>query len=319
MPKTFTDLTRHALNGATMGTRWQALFHAPAHVDPAPIRAAMLAAVEEIDTQASTWKADSDLNRLSAAAPGTWVDLPLHLMAILARGLQIGVQSGAAFDIGLGDAVTAWGFGPDPAAEPAIRAARDRLRRPAHEVLELDVPNARARKSAPLRFDLNGIAKGYGVDRLAEVAQGHGLTDALLAIDGELHALGRQPGGQPWVVAVEAPEKHHRAPLSILELTDASVATSGDYRHWITVNGRDLSHTMDPARGMPLVDAPASATVLARDCASADAWATAMMVLGERRGLDLARRLDLSVLLLIRTPGGVRQAGTGVFATPAAA
>jgi thiamine biosynthesis lipoprotein len=317
MPKTFTDLTRHALNGATMGTRWQALFHAPASRDVASVKAAMAAAVDQIDRQMSTWQAESDVNRLSAAAPGVWVDLPAHLMAVLARGVQVGAQSGGAFDLGLGDAVTAWGFGPLPADEAAIRAARDRPRRPAYQVLELDVPNQRARKQAPLQIDLNGIAKGYGVDRLAEVALSFGVTDALLAIDGELRALGHQPDGRPWPVAVEAPELGIRSIHSVLELTDAAVATSGDYRHWVTVGQRHLSHTMDPSRGLPLPRPPSSVTVIAEDCCSADAWATAYMVLGETAGVDLANRLNHSVLFLTRDRA--QGTGTGVFAAERAA
>jgi FAD:protein FMN transferase len=317
MPKTFTDRTRNALNGPVMGTRWQALFHAAPGREVGAVRAAMAAAVEEVDAQMSVWKDGSDLNRLSAAPPGEWTPLPLHLMAVLARGLQIGVQSGGAFDIGLGDAVLAWGFGPGEASDAEILAAHRAARRPAHEVLELDVPNTRARKHAPMRFDLNGIAKGYGVDRLAEVALAHGLTDALLAIDGELRALGRLPDGKPWAVGVEVPVPGRRETGSVLELTDAAVATSGDYRHWVTVQGHHLSHTMDPRRGAPLRRPPASATVIAEDCASADAWATAMMVLGEAEGAALADRMGLSVLFLRREPE--RATGTGIFGAGRAA
>ncbi len=300
MRKSFTDLVRHALNGPTMGTRWSALFHAPAGFDPEPVRVAMTDAVAEVDAQMSTWKPDSDLNRLSAAGPGEWVSLPAALMDVLAAGLEVGRASGGAFDIGLADAVGAWGFGASPADEAGIRAARTKPRCPAHDVLELDRENARARKSQAMAFDLNGIAKGYGVDRLAETARAFGITDALLAIDGELRAIGTQPDGSAWTVAVEAPDTKRRAAHSILELTDIAVATSGDYRHWVEVGGRRLSHTMDPGRGMPLLNAPASVTVLAGTCMMADAWATAMMVLGRERGLPLARTLGLSVLFIDR-------------------
>lgn len=300
MRKTFTDLVRHALNGPTMGTRWSALFHTPTGVDPEPVRAAMAAAVAEVDAQMSTWKPASDLNRLNAAAPGEWVALPAALMDVLAASLEIGRASGGAFDIGMGDAVTAWGFGAPGADEIQIRTARARARRPAHEVLELDRAGGRARKSEAMTFDLNGIAKGYGVDRLTEVARAFAIDGALLAIDGELRAIGTQPDGSAWTVAVEAPDTERRSAHSILELTDIAVATSGDYRHWVEVAGRRLSHTMDPKRGMPLLEAPASVTVLAETCMMADAWATAMMVLGRTEGTALARSLGLSVLFIDR-------------------
>lgn len=313
MPKTYTDLARHALNGPTMGTRWSALFHAPADFEPEPLRDAMAAAVDEVDRQMSVWKPDSAISRLSAAPPDTWIDLPPALMEVLAAGLLIGRATDGAFDVGMGDAVSAWGFGPLDADTARIRAARERHRLPAHEVLELDGERARARKHAPMQFDLNGVAKGYGVDRLTETARAFGVDGALLAIDGELRAIGKQPDGSPWVVAVEAPDPERRAAHSVLELTDMAVATSGDYRHWVQVGDHRLSHTMDPQRGMPLAAPPASVTVLAADCMSADAWATAMMVLGEERGLKAAEAIGLSVLYLRRDrPGGV---GTGCFQT----
>ena len=298
MQKTFTDLTRHTLNGATMGTRWSALFYGPSGFDPASVQTAMADAVAEVDQQMSSWKQDSDLNRLNAAPVGIWVELPEQLMTVLEAGLAIGHASDGAFDIGMGDAVTAWGFGPRQADEARIKAARRERRYPAYDILELDRAKSRARKHRDACFDLNGIAKGYGVDRLTEIALQHGITAGLFAIDGELRAIGTQPDGYGWTIAVEMPDFTMRAPHSILELQDAAVATSGDYRHWIEVAGRRLSHTIDPRRGMPLTQPPASVTVIARDCMSADAWATAMMVLGEERGLALAEKLGLSALFL---------------------
>ena len=103
-----------------------------------------------------------------------------------------------------------------------------------------------AQACARSTLDLNGIAKGYGVDRLAETLRGFGIAAALVGIDGEMRAIGLQPDGAPWTVAVEAPDRERRTPHSILALQDAAVATSGDYRHWVEVGGRRLSHTMDP-------------------------------------------------------------------------
>ena len=302
MSKMSTDLTRIALNGPTMGTRWSALFYAPPGFNPAPVQAALQVAVDTVDAQMSTWKPDSDLMRLNASPVGEWRDLPDDLARVLALGLAIGRASGGAFDIGQGDAVRAWGFGPAAADPQAIRDAMQAPRCPAHAVLELDTN--RVRKMAPISLDLNGIAKGYGVDCLAEVLSAHGIRDALVGIDGEMRALGLRPDGSPWTIAVEAPDRDRRAPHSILTLQDAAVATSGDYRHWVTVQGRHLSHTMDPARGAPLLAPPASVTVIAPTCAMADAWATALMVLGADRGARRARQTGLDALFLCRDDAG---------------
>lgn len=310
MSKTSTD--RHALNGATMGTRWTALFYAGG-IDPDPIRQDLQRAVAEVDAQMSTWNPGSDLMRLNAAPVGVPVALPARLMAVLGLGLEVGRATGGAFDITLGDAVSAWGFGPEAATSGAIRAARARPRLPAWEALALDPAAGRAVKHAPVSVDLNGIAKGYGTDRLAEVLRGHGITAALVGIDGEMRALGLRPDGTPWPLAVEAPDPTRRAPQSILALQDAAVATSGDYRHRLRLGDRHLSHTMDPGHGAPLPASPASVTVVARHCAEADAFATALMVLGEAAGLALAARLGLSALFLLRDGDAIRAASTGTL------
>ena len=298
MSKMSTEMVRHALNGPTMGTRWSALFFAEQGFDANAVQGALQAAVDEVDAQMSIWKPESDLMRLNAAPVGEWVAIPDRLRAVLRLGLEIGRASGGAFNIGMGDAVTAWGFGPEAAAPARIRSAMDAHRRPAHAVLETCGNDVR--KSAPLALDLNGIAKGYGVDRLAETLRDHGVAGALVGIDGEMRALGLRPHGKAWTIAVEAPDPERRAPHSILTLQDAAVATSGDYRHWVEVQGRRLSHTIDPRRGAPLIASPASVTVVARTCAEADAWATALMVLGADVGAALARKRGLDALFLLR-------------------
>lgn len=292
-----------------MGTRWTALFFTTPGFDPVPVQLALQAAVDAVDAQMSTWRPDSDLTRLNAAPPGAWQDIPADLARVLDLGLAIGRASGGAFDIGMGEAVRAWGFGPVAANPKAIRAAMEAPRRPGHEALELD--GIRLRKTGPVALDLNGIAKGFGVDRLAEVLLDHGIANALVGIDGEMRALGLRPDGRPWTIAVEAPDADRRSPHSILALQDAAVASSGDYRHWVTVQGRRLSHTMDPRRGAPLLTSPASVTVIAPTCAQADAWATALMVMGVDAGAVLARRAGLDALFLTRDCGGGVQ-GIGV-------
>ena len=304
MSKTSSDpthagLARHVLNGPTMGTRWQATFHAAAGLDPAPLRAALQAAVDEVDAQMSTWKPDSALMRLNRAPLGEWLAIPPRLAEVLRLGLAIGRASDGAFDIGMGDAVGAWGFGPAPADPQAIRAAMTAPRQPAHEVLDLD--GLLVRKRAAVLLDFNGIAKGYGVDRLIETLREHGVDAALTGIDGEMRATGLRPDGSPWTVAVEAPDPERRTAHSIIELQDAAVATSGDYRHRVVVQGRTLSHSMDPRSGAPLAAPPASATVIARTCAEADAWATALIVAGHEEGMKLAHAQDLGALLLLRS------------------
>lgn len=298
MSKTSTDRKPYALSGPTMGTRWSAVIHAVAGLDVERVRLSLQAAVDAVDRQMSTWKPDSDLMRLNRAPEGEAVSIPSMLDEVLRLGVAIGRASRGVFDMAVGDAVSAWGFGPSKASQDSIRAALAARRVPAHEALEFG--EGTVTKRAPVTLDMNGIAKGFGVDRLAETLSGLGVHDALVGIDGEMRAMGTRADGQPWTVAVEAPDRIRRAPHSILSLTDCAVATSGDYRHFIEAGVRRLSHTMDPARGAPLISSPASVTVIAPTCAVADAWATALMVLGPEAGDTVARKVGIDALFLLR-------------------
>ena len=300
-PGQVPGLVRVALNGPTMGTRWSAIVGLPEGTDSLPLARALQTAVEEVDAQMSLWRPESALVALNRAPVGEWLTIPAHLAQVLMLGLAIGRASGGAFDVAMGDAVAAWGFGPGEPDPCAIRAARATARIPAWEAVELQ--GCRVRKRAPVQLDLNGIAKGYGVDRLAIAVRGLGVGSALVGIDGEMRALGARPDGQPWAVAIEAPEPERRAVRSVLTLEDRAVATSGDYRHFVTEGGRRLSHTMDPAKGAPVEDAPASVTVLAASCAVADAWATALLVCGWQKGAALAARHGLDALWLSADAG----------------
>lgn len=299
-------LRRRALSGPAMGSRWSALFHAGGDVDETALTSRLQSAIDRVEQQMSTWRPESDLERLNAAPIGLWVEIPHQLAHVLATALEIGRLSQGAFDIGVGDLVRAWGFGggarmPDSGCI-AMLTGRPSFEPP--KTLQLDPAGCRARRLAPLRLDLSGIAKGFGVDELAREMSEAGLSSWLVGIDGEMRAEGTKPDGRPWTVAHEKPTQGEREILGVLELSGAAVATSGSYRHQIEVAGRRLSHTMDPRRGAPLENDLASVTVLTETCMAADAWATALMVHGASEGPALARRLGLAALF-VRTDGEV--------------
>jgi thiamine biosynthesis lipoprotein len=300
-------------SGATMGTRYTARLHAPPGVDLRSIVAELREVVTAVDDQMSNWKADSDLSRLNRAATGDWVGISANLASLLASAGRIGRETGNAFNIGVGDLVGAWGFGPRRAPWPPARPEDPGPCCPVDELLEIDAAGCRARKCGPVALDLCGIAKGFGVDELARVLAEHGIQSWLVGIDGEMRACGAKPDGSAWTIALEAPEDERRAAMAVVEPGDAAIATSGDYRHWIKKDGQRISHTMDPRDGQPLRGGLASVTVIATRCADADAYATALMVLGEEAGHACARRLGLDALLVARAGDGLRAIGTGLF------
>jgi thiamine biosynthesis lipoprotein len=303
-------LQRYSLNGATMGTRYTAVFYAPGGVDEDAVGQSLFAAVDRVDRQMSTWNPASDLCRVNAAPEHTWIDLPDELLCVIDAGIQVGLASHGAFDIGVGRLVDAWGFG----------AARQRLAvpPPASPVaggkaaaFELDRAGQRLRKHAPVHLDLSGIAKGYGVDQLAARLEQWGIDSYLVGIDGEMRARGSKPGGLAWTVAIEKPSYGVRELAGSMELFDTAIASSGDYRHYVDVAGRRYAHTMDPARQRPVANRLAGVTVLAETCMLADAWATALLVLGEEKGVRLARERGMEVLFTIRDGDRLEEVWTG--------
>jgi FAD:protein FMN transferase len=293
-------MKRQVRNGPTMGSRYAAVFFASAECDLVAVACELQEVVDMVDAQMSTWKPESDLMRLNRSPVGAWVDVPELLLVVLETALEVGRLSGGAFDIGVGEVVSAWGFGSSGGARDAAKIARakKRPRQPAHLGLDLDIGGSRVRKRAELRLDLSGIAKGFGVDELARVLISHGIAHFLVSIDGELRAAGGKPDGTPWRVAVEAPTPGQRQAEGVIELFSGAVATSGDYRHFVELGGTRYSHTIDPRVGAPLAGGAAAVTVRAESCMAADAWATALLVLGPERGAEMAAAQGIEALFM---------------------
>jgi len=300
---------RYSPHGETMGSRYSAVFFAAPGADEAAINARLFAAVDAVDRQMSSWKPDSDLNRLNDAPQHQWLTVPAELFSVLDTALHVSRQSHGAFDIGVGDLVHAWGFGPGQGRidEQRIKALKAQPHGPATDVLELDPGRRRVRKQAAITLDLSGIAKGYGVDRLARCLDSLGITRYLVGIDGEMRARGTKPDGRPWAVAIEKPVRHLRDVMGVMELSDAAIATSGDYRHWIEHHGKSHAHTIDGALRQPLSNRLAAVSVVASSCMLADAWATALLVLGEEVGIDLARKRGMDALFVLHDGDGFEE------------
>ena len=178
--------------------------------------------------------------------------------------------------------------------------------------MELDVARRAVRKRAAISLDLNGIAKGFAVDQLARCLEQQGIHAYLVGIDGEMRAAGRKADGSAWLVALEKPLKGRREVLGALELHDTAIATSGDYRHWRERDGTVHSHTMDPHSGAPLMSTLTSVSVICTSCMYADAWATALLVLGVERGSQLAKAQGLSAIFVLREGDELREITVGL-------
>jgi len=308
-----TGQHRHVFNGQTMGTRYSAIIMSEDPRCPEGLERALFEAVDRVDRQMSTWKPESDLMKLNRTSLGVWTSLPEELFRVLEEAIAINRASSGLFDPAVGDIVDAWGFGAssrEPDAQ-TIRAQLGQKRAPTYELLEFDSAQRAVRKTAQMKLDLCGIAKGYGVDAMAKVLDDFGINSGLVGIDGDMRAVGAKLDGTAWNVALEKPDYNMRDALGMVGLQDAAIATSGDYRHWVKIGDQSFSHTMDPRLGGPLQNDVASVSVISGRCMTADAWATALMVMGADAGPCVARAKGINALFLIREGDQIRQVSAG--------
>jgi thiamine biosynthesis lipoprotein len=234
---------------------------------------------------------------------------------VLAR--QIYDASRHSFDVSVGPLIDLWGFGPKPfTAVPdaaSIAAAKAAL---GLEALRLDASASTVTFDRALTLDLASVAEGYAVDRLADLLAERGFDSFLVEIGGELRLQGQRPDGTGWIVAVERPQGGEREVYARLDSRGDALAVSGsgDYRNFHEVDGRRYSHVIDPRTGYPITHALASVTVIGDTAAAADAWSTALMVLGPEEGRELADSEGLAAYFIMRAPADFEHAYTPAFA-----
>lgn len=304
-----------------MGTTWSVRLSAARKADLHALHAGIQAGLDRVVAQMSTWDAGSDISAYNRADAGTWQRIPAEFHAVLACALQIAAASDGAFDPTVGSLVGLWGFGAGAARSSAPSAQEREAMRKSVGWRRLALRDNALLQPGGVSLDLSAIAKGFGADQVVAVLRDAGIKGALVEVGGELHGYGRKPDGAPWRVLVEAgpEESDHRLEPRVLELDGLAVATSGDRWHHYTVRdehgiARRYTHTLDPGSGKPIEHAPAAVSVVARDAMRADAWATALTVLGQDAGMALAERECLAVRYLRRDEEGrLRESMSAAF------
>ena len=295
--------------GATMGTTWSARVVGAAPRDA--LTDGLQRQLDQVVAEMSHWKPDSDLGRFNRAAAGTWHTLPEGFFEVLHYAFEVARETGGACDPCAGSLVNLWGFGPTgrheeagfvPPSERNVAAVRAGL---AGRAVALDPPRKRAFQPGGVQLDLSAVAKGYGVDMLAHYLEAQGYRHYLVEVGGELRGAGVKPDGQPWWIALEEPLPGEDE--IAVALHGLAVATSGDYRKYFMQGATRRPHTIDPRTGMPITNALASVTVVHERAMAADAWSTALTVLGPEQGLALAERKQLAARFLLREGEGLRE------------
>ena len=296
------------LAGSTMGTTWTVrLAGTASHADRATMQSRIEDVLEGVNAAMSTWRPDSELSRFNAADTTDWFDVSTETVRVVEEALRIGKLSGGAFDVTVGPLVNLWSFGPGGRTPqiPDEAEVAGILADVGNSLLEVRHEPPALRKQHPrLAVDLSAIAKGFGVDRVAAVLEELGATDYMVEIGGEVRTRGHRADGAAWRIGLEAPTRHVRRLHRVLHLSGVSLATSGDYRNFIEVDGRRFSHTIDPRTGWPVEHQLASASVIAATCMEADALATTLMVLGPEAGFAWATEHGVAALLMERNADG---------------
>ena len=306
----------HLLSGETMGTTWSVkLVDLPSGVTLTGVREDIELLLESINRQMSTYRGDSDISRFNQAEAGSWQVLPADFWRVIQYSLQLAHDTNGAFDPTVGPLVNLWGFGPDrrrdePPAAAELAAVQGRI---GYQRLALREADQALLQPGDAYVDLSAVAKGYAVDKVADLLLGIGVENLLVEIGGELRAHGAKPAGQPWKVAIEKPLPGVREVAHVIAMNNIAVATSGDYRNYFQAGERRYSHIIDPRTGNPVDHRVVSVSVLHPRCAEADALATALTVMGAEEGMAWAEARQLAVLFMVQSGSTVEEHASSAF------
>lgn len=301
-------------SGSIMGT-WYTVKYLPSNaVPPEQINTQIHARLVRVDELMSTYKHESEVSRFNAAPSIEWFDISAETFEVIALAQRISQQTQGAFDITVARLVDLWGFGPgfqDPEV-PNLEQIGRVLSQVGYQNLQLNESAGQLRKQTALHIDLSAIAKGYGVDQVADYLDEIGVSSYMVEVGGEIRTRGTKPsttpdstpGGRPWRIAIEAPNSQQRQVHSIIDVTDRAVATSGDYRNYFEKDGQRFSHTIDPKTGYPITHNLASVTVIGESAAEVDALATAFLVMGADQAMQYAKSYNVAAYFIVKEQEG---------------
>lgn len=266
------------------------------------LRDTIVGVLDNVNAKMSTYQESSELSRFNRSESTAPVEMSAETIEVFLIARKVSDETRGALDVTVGPLVNAWGFGPGTRVDVPDGAEIVRLLRSVgYRKIEIDPERGTVRKTQPEVYcDLSAVAKGYAVDQVARALDDIGLTDYMVEVGGEVRTRGLNSLGEVWRIGIEGPTPNEQTLQRLVPLSGMSLATSGDYRNYREVDGLRMSHTIDPRTGRPLTHALASVSVIHEECAYADAYATALMVLGPEEGPVLAERLGLAALFIIR-------------------
>jgi thiamine biosynthesis lipoprotein len=290
-PRTEPALEPVLLTGHTMGTTWSVKMRDDLASPPA-LEKTIANEFEWAESLTSHWRPDTEISIFNRTHTRDAVEAPWPVMTLSRWSAEISRETGGAFDITVGPLVRLWGFGPGAQRDRVPTDAELEAVRPLVGWEKLEILDDALRKQHPeLELDLSGIAKGWAINKVVDELEFQNYTNFLVEAGGELRAVGR------WKIAIEHP-------VRTTTLLDESIASSGTYRQNYEEGADRYTHLIDPRTGRPVTHQTVSVSVRHKDCARADAWATALNVLGAVEGMPVAERLSLAVQFVVERSGG---------------
>jgi len=287
-----------------MGTRYNIVIANPSKttIDPKAIKETIEDTLLSLNNQVSTYIPNSTISQFNLTQKTEWVTVDKELFLIVEAAQKISQQSLGAFDISISPLIELWGFGVRKSEKiPSKSEIEIALSNSGYRLLSLNEDNQTFKKAkTELKIDLSAIAKGYAVDKISELLKKSGYNNHLVEIGGELKVNGLNHNNKKWRIAIEQPDRSIDPAQNGLEITNRAVATSGDYRNYFVEKGIRRSHIIDPKTGYPIKHKLASVTVLHQSTMLADAYATAILVMGEVKGKTFVEQNNLDVLMIIR-------------------
>ncbi len=288
------------IGGETQGTYYAITYYS---LDSSNIQPAIDSLLKRFDSTASTYKPNSIITRLNANDSMVRADAMFE--TIFNKAMDVSEKTNGAFDVTVGPLVYAWGFGLTNRLKMNQHIVDSLLPLVGYKKVKLE--NRKLRKTDPrIRIDFNAIAQGYAVDVVGEYLESKGIKSYIIDIGGEVLARGAKPNHENWSVAIEKPTQNaddERTIQAVVMLEEMAISTSGSYRKFYEENGIRYSHTIDPANGYPVKHTLLSVSVLAKDCMTADAYATAFMVMGVEKGKEfLENHSDLEAYFIYTSP-----------------
>ncbi|MGQ1890297.1 FAD:protein FMN transferase [Thermophagus sp. OGC60D27] len=301
--------------GSVFGTYYHLIYKSPQGKD---LNKAVLAALDSVNSALSTYDTLSVISRFNRSKNGI-IENNIHFNTVLSAGRTITKATDGAFDMTVAPLVNAWGFGFSKKQSITPTLIDSLLSLVGMQQVQIR-GDSLIKKIPGLMIDASAIAKGYGVDMAAKVLEQHGCTNYLVEIGGEIFSKGRNQKNEPWRIGIDKPiddpSASKREIQVVIKLSGKAMATSGNYRQFYIdeKTGRKYAHTIDPRSGMPVQHSLLSASVITDNCMTADAYATACMVLGLEKSLDLfCHHPDLEGYFIYDTPEGMKTATTPGF------